>query len=95
MIIPPAPPPLPQTQPSATPQQNTQLAQVLAQGQTAAKGVQTQTARAATPTGRTDQGRGAQDGTKSGHTADSEANAVRAQTPGRAPGRGDKLDVSI
>jgi len=91
MIIPPTPPPLPTAQTSQTPQQNNAVAVAVAAGQTAAKTVQTQTARAPAPVGRAEKARDAQDGTKVGHSVDSEAQAVRARTPGR----GDKLDVSV
>jgi len=93
MINPTMPPPAPlpvHSQPAASPQQSPAFAPAMVQAQTV-KPVATQTAKAAAPVARADSARTTQSSTFVGHAADSEAAAVRAQTPRR----GLRLDLSV
>ncbi|MFC7334768.1 hypothetical protein [Rhodocista pekingensis] len=97
MIVPPSLTSAPQVLPTpATPQHTPTLASAILSAQGNARPVETQTARAAAAPARIDRSREARDATSSGHTVDSEAQAVRARTPpGRDPARGNRLDLSV
>lgn len=92
MIIPPAMPPTPAAQTtSANPQQNAALATAATASQRTARPVQAQTARAAAPVGRAEQGRGSQHATFRGRQYDAEAETVEQQSQSR----GFRVDVTV
>ncbi|WP_155524634.1 hypothetical protein [Oleisolibacter albus] len=95
MLIPPTmPPPVPVTAqaPQHSPQANAALASAMVAAQKLAKPVATQTTRAAAATGKAEASREDQSSTFSGYTVDTEAGAVRAQTPRR---RGTQLNLNV
>jgi hypothetical protein len=91
MILPPTPVPLPVATQTTAPHQNNLVNVAALAAQATARPVQAQTARAPRPVGRTDGTKREESASDVAHKSDTEAQVVRARTPGR----GDSVDLSV